>query len=145
MIITRKLGSLILKKVLILLVAAVILLGIFYEVKNRTYLDQENTVDLIFCYDTKNVHVQLTPAESKKVVQILNHRSYYSLLLDGEPSCGFDKNVSFEINGVIYCMACDRRSTVKELPSGKYFDVSEEGRAQIVHIFEKYGGFFPCE
>lgn len=125
-------------------VAAVILLvvGAALFLTGKTSVPDEQPVTLVFQYADEDVQVVLPQDEADRVRSILNHKTYYDPLTI--LSCGFDENVSFRIGSKTYCMACDDCDSVMELPTNRYFDIGEEGRAEIVEIFEKYGGRFPC-
>lgn len=107
---------------------------------SKVSVDSTQTVELVFRYGSSSVETQLSEQDSSYIFEILDGKELYS----DSPSCGFDENVSFVINGKRYCPACDKCCTVKDCSSGMYFEISRSERNTIEDIFSKYGGYFPC-
>ena len=98
------------------------------------------SAQLRFCYLDETIDVRLSKEEAAQLRSIVNGKTLYS----DNPSCGFSEDVSFEIDGIVFCPACDTCCIVTESSSGKFFDVSQAERDVIEMIFEAHGGFFPC-
>ena len=110
---------------------------------SKTNVNEGAEVTLNFICGDKDICVTLEESEAEKVIDILDGNEYDSALL-GVPSCGFDKNVSLEVGGRIFAIACDTCNSIQDLGNLRYFTVSSEDMEYIHSLFEKYGGFFPC-
>ena len=107
---------------------------------NNSSVDRNQSIELVFCYGDSSIKAQLSEQDSYCISKILDGKMLYF----DTPSCGFDEDISFRVNGKIYCPACDGDCTVKDCSTGWYFAVSQSERKAIDDIFNKYGGYFPC-
>ncbi len=110
----------------------------------ETKIKEDANVTLHFCCYDNNIVQELTAEESAKVIEILNGNTYDNIYISGVPSCGFSKEVSFEIGGRFYAVAMDTCNNMQDCGTLRFFDISEEGMDYIHTLFEKYGGYFPC-
>ncbi len=105
----------------------------------KTITVPETNAVLTFKYGDCDVVVELSAEESETVRSIFNNKRTYQ----DNTSGGFTENVSFRFNDLVFCIACDNCSTIEF--QGRYFSISDDERETINLIFEKHGGFFPCE
>ena len=110
---------------------------------DRTRLTAGSEVTLIFINSEKDIRVTLPEEEAEKVIDILNGNDY-NPFSSGVPSCGFDKNISLQVSGRTFAIACDTCNTVQDLGNLRYFNIPNEDMEYIHSLFEKYGGYFPC-
>lgn len=110
---------------------------------SKSSVKSGSAVQLNFQVNSKDIEATLTEEEAAQVIGILSGKSYDSFA-DGIPSCGFDKAVSFRIDGRTYAIAMDTCGTVLDFGNLKYFHLSDEEIDYIHKLFEAYGGSFPC-
>ena len=110
---------------------------------SKTNVSNNADVTLSFVYGDDNIHVTLEDDEAEKVIDILNGNDY-NPFSSGVPSCGFDKNISLQVSGRTFAIACDTCNTVQDLGNLRYFDIPPEDMDYIHSLFQKYGGYFPC-
>lgn len=103
-------------------------------------IDSDSVVQLVYKYDNTDIEATLTNKEAEEIIGILNNKA----LIYDNPSCGFDENIAFIINGVAYSIARDDCCIIKDCESGKYMSITREERDYIENIFSEYGGHFPC-
>ena len=108
-----------------------------------TNLNESAKVKLHFVYKEDDIHVTLTEEEATKVVEILEGREYQSRFA-GIPMCGFDSDISLQVGLVKYAVARDMCNNLEDFGRLKFCSVPEEDMAYIRSLFEKYGGYFPC-
>ena len=125
------------KKSLIILMLA--LVAIMFVSCAKTITVPETNAKLTFKYGDCDVVVELSAEESETVRSIFNNKRTYQ----DNTSCGFTENVSVRFDDSVFCVACDNCSIIEY--QGQYFSISDNERETIVQIFEKHGGFFPCE
>jgi hypothetical protein len=109
----------------------------------KTSVTKSSDVALIFIYGEENINVTLEDTEAEKVIDILNGNNY-TPIFSGDPSCGFNKDISLEVDGRIFAIACDTCNNIQDLSNLRYFDITQEDMEYIHSLFEKYGGYFPC-
>lgn len=126
------------KKVLIICLIGALLLGLC--ACTRVTVPQDAAVTLRFHYMDVSVDVQLPEAEAAQLRDMVAGKA----LSFDTPSCGFDRDASFAIDGRVFCPACDTCCIIRDCTSGKYLNVSQAERDLLDRIFEAYGGFFPC-
>ena len=129
------------KRLLTVLIILVILFSLCSC--SKTSVSKNSEVTLTFIYGEKNIRVTLEDDEAEKVIDILNGNNY-DPISSGVPSCGFDKNISLQIGGRTFAIACDTCNCIQDLGNLRYFDISKEDMEYIHSLFEKYGGYFPC-
>ena len=110
---------------------------------SKTRVEGKTDITLNFVYGEENISVTLEADEAKRVTAILNGNRYDSIL-SGVPSCGFNKDISFEVGERFYAIACDTCNCVQDLGNLRYFDIPVDDMEYIHSLFEKYGGYFPC-
>lgn len=103
-------------------------------------IDNDLSVQLVYKYVDTDIEVELTTKEAKEIIKILNNKA----LVRDNPSCGFDENIAFVINGNAYSPARDDCCIIKDCESGKYISITQEERDYIEKVFSNYGGHFPC-
>lgn len=108
-----------------------------------TNLNESAKVKLHFVYKEDDIHVTLAEEEATKVVEILEGREYQPRLA-GVPACGFDPDISIQVGLVKYAVARDMCNTLEDFGRLKFCSVAEEDMTYIRGLFEKYGGYFPC-
>ncbi len=126
------------KKLVILCLIGAFLLGLC--ACSRVTLREDAPVTLRFHYMDVSADVSLPEAEAAQLRGIVEGKA----LSFDNPSCGFAEDVSFEINGRVFCPACDTCRIIKDCSSGKYLNISQAERELLDQIFANYGGFFPC-
>ena len=97
-------------------------------------------VYLVYNYNDVSVNTQLSEDQAQKILHILDKKRLFS----DDPSCGFNEEISFKIEGKTYAPACDDCGLIKECSSGKYMNISKTERDIVEEIFLAYGGHFPC-
>ena len=129
----------------IILAIFVSLVGItIYVTHNKVNVNQENTVKVLFYYQDKQIEKILSDSESRTVLEILNNKQLYSKEYMGEPSCGFSKNISFQVADEYFELACDGCEYIYCEPTKKFIEL-DNNEMQLLHsIIENNGGFFPC-
>lgn len=110
---------------------------------SKTSVSNNTDVTLSFVYGDDNIRVTLEDDEAEKVIDILNGNDY-NPISSGVPSCGFDKNISLQVSGRTFAIACDTCNYIQDLGNLRYFDIPQEDMDYIHSLFEKYGGYFPC-
>ena len=110
---------------------------------SKTNVSANAEVTLTFINESKNVSTTLSEEEAEKVIAILDGKGYDSPA-SGIPACGFDKNISLQVDDHIYAIACDTCNYIQDLGNLRYFSVSQEDMDYIHSLFEKHGGYFPC-
>ena len=110
---------------------------------SKTSVSNNADVTLSFVYGDDNIRVTLEDDEAEKVIDILNGNDY-NPISSVVPSCGFDKNISLQVSGRTFAIACDTCNTVQDLGNLRYFNIPNEDMEYIHSLFEKYGGYFPC-
>ena len=109
----------------------------------KTSVSNNADVTLSFVYGDDNIRVTLEDDEAEKVIDILNGNDY-NPFPSGVPSCGFDKNISLQVSGRAFAIACDTCNCIQDLGNLRYFSIPQEDMDYIHSLFEKYGGYFPC-
>ena len=110
---------------------------------SKTSVSNNADVTLSFVYGDDNIRVTLEDDEAEKVIDILNGNDY-NPFSSGVPSCGFDKNISLQVSGRTFAIACDTCNCIQDLGNLRYFDIPQENMDYIHSLFKKYGGYFPC-
>ena len=110
---------------------------------SKTSVNKNSDVVLTFVYEEENISVILEDDEAGKVINILNGNNYGPFSF-GVPSCGFDKNISLEVGGQTFAIACDTCNCIQDLSNLRYFNIPKEDMEYIHSLFEQYGGYFPC-
>ncbi len=104
---------------------------------SRTSIKNYDKIELTFITDKENINVTLTDDEAAKIADIIDGNAY-----EGATACPFDKDISINIDGDIYAVACDDCNMIKDINNKKCFAVSENEMKYIRTLFEKYGGHF---
>ncbi len=107
---------------------------------NKIKVKDNEDIYLMYVNENKNIKQKLTSNETKQIKKIIDNKKMYN----DNPSCGFDKNVSFILEGLTFSIACDSCGIIKIEEKKKYLKLLDEEREKIDEIFEKYGGSFPC-
>ena len=110
---------------------------------SKTSITNHADVALTFIYSEESIHITLNEDEAETVINILNGNKY-DPISSGVPSCGFDKNISLNVGGRVFAIACDTCNYIQDLGNLRYFDIPQEDMDYIHSLFEKYGGYFPC-
>lgn len=126
--------------VAIMVVCAVF--AVFFFVPSTVNVSDDSNAELTYIYNDKNISVKLSDDERDELCDIFNGKERYVITPFDTPSCGFTDNVSVKIGNTVFKPACDTCATVET--GFTYFQISEEERAAINRIFQKYGGTFPC-
>ena len=129
------------KRLFIVLMILVVLVSICGC--SKTNASKNSDVTLTFIYGEENISITLEDDEAEKVIGILNGNNYDPIFF-GVPSCGFDENISLNVGGRTFAIACDTCNTVQDLGNLRYFNIPNEDMEYIHSLFEKYGGYFPC-
>lgn len=132
------------KRLLATFCILVLMFSLYACSNTRVRHGQEVTLNFVYEYTGANIHVTLTEEEAAAVIDILNGNAYDSTFLIGYPSCGFNKNIGFQIGSRIFAIACDGCNGFQDSRNYMFFDISKEDMEYIHSLFEKYGGFFPC-
>lgn len=147
-------------KKLSLITVAVLLLSILCGC-NRVKLEEDASVILTFSHDQTAFQEVLSLEDSEIVIRILQDKLIYDTDKDlhlpeydgtteptdgtAEPhSCGFSAMVSVTADGKTYAMSRDDCTMLQDVSTGELIVISDYEREQIIAIFEKYGGYFPC-
>lgn len=109
----------------------------------KTSVNQKADVTLTFIREGVDIRITLPEDEAEQVRNILDGNRY-DPVLSGIPACGFDKNVSVTVGMRVFAIACDQCNIVQNLGNLRYFDIPKENMEYIRALFEKYGGYFPC-
>lgn len=109
----------------------------------KTSVNQKADVTLTFIREGVDIRITLPEDEAEQVRNILDGNRY-DPVLSGIPACGFDKNVSVTVGMRVFAIACDQCNNVQDLGNLRYFDIPKENMEYIRALFEKYGGYFPC-
>ena len=123
------------KKLMLVLVAALFVLCSCSKVEIKG-----DTATIYYSCNGKNIQAVMTDAEAAKTIEIFNGKKLYSK----DPKCPFGADCTILIGGKFYHLAKDYCTIIKDEKSGQYFDITDEERAYIEKIFEKYGATFPC-
>ena len=105
--------------------------------------DARVTGSIIFRGGKAEFEEDLTEEEVDTLLAILDGKKGYSGFLFGVPSCGFDRDIAFVLDGTRYMVACDTCGTL-QLSGMRYMDLSDDEIALIHRMFERRGGYFPC-
>ena len=124
-------------------VGSILIAVLLIFVCSKTKVRHNADVTLVFFYEEKNIQVTLTEEEAAAVTEILNRKTYDSILL-GYPSCGFQENVALKVGNRRFSIACDGCNGIFDVSRFHFFDIPKEEMAYIHALFEKYGGYFPC-
>ena len=110
----------------------------------QTNVSKSASVTLKFIHGEANITATLTDEEAAKVVDIMDGKRYdpFDPLL--VPACGYDPDISLQVNSRVFAIACDTCNSVQDLGNLRYFDIPEADMDYIHSLFEKYGGYFPC-
>lgn len=128
------------KKLLLILLAIALVLVLFSC--SRCSVKSGSTVELRYLVHGHDIQVVLPAEEAEVVIEILDGKRYSSVL-EGVPSCGFNTDVSFKINGRVYCIAGDECGTVMDQGNLMYLHLADEEIEYIHNLFAQYGGKFP--
>ena len=107
---------------------------------SKVSMDENAPVYLVYNYDDVSVNTKLTEDQAQQVLSFLDKK----MLFSDNPSCGFNEDISFQIDGKIYAPACDNCGIIKDCSSGKYINITQTERDTVEEIFLAYGGHFPC-
>ncbi len=129
------------KRLLAIVTVCIMLLGLC--ACSVSDVNRNEEVALIFIYGEENIRQTLTDEEADKVIEILDGKEYSSIM-EGTPSCGFSKDISFSVEGRKYMIARDSCNVIMEHGTYRNFSVSKEEIRYIHSLFKKYGGYFPC-
>ena len=121
-----------------------ILLLILLTGCGRVSVSGDPSCRVIYQYGDISFSETLTAEEASAVARILNGkvitRYWFST-----PSCGFDRNIALEVNGVRYAIACDQCATLMVCGTiNSYIELTREERDVLEAIFTARGGKFPC-
>ena len=108
-----------------------------------TRVSKKADVSLHFVCGDVNIHAGLSDEEAQRVIRILDGNVYDPPI--GIPSCGFNEEICLQVGDQTFAVACDGCNGFEHVNRFRFFDVSTEDIAYIHALFEKYGGFFPCE
>lgn len=125
--------------IVILLVLIVLTSLIVINIK-RVQINTNSKVILVYKYSDKDIDVELTEEESNKIIELFNGK----VLLKDNPSCGFDKDVSFIINGNYYEIAEDGCGIIYSDRENRYIRLSNKEKEIYKEIMDKYGAKCPC-
>lgn len=128
-------------KIILCITLTVILLSLLFTGLTKTIVLPDNNATLSFIYGNKNIVQTLTDAEIENLREILSDKNPDYFLL---PACGFDKNISISFGFQTFSFACDGCDIAEISPFTRHIDITEEETEYIHSLFEKYGGFFPC-
>ncbi len=137
------------RKILLVAAIAVVVLGVVLVIikyKNSTIeLDSADTGKVTYVNEYTGVSFTdtLTDKEMELVVSVLNGKTQKSLI-SGASSCGFSKDISVTINGVIFGLARDKCGVLLNYNDMCYVYISDEERELIESVFKSRGGEFPC-
>lgn len=110
----------------------------------KTSVNKSASVTLNFVHEEANIKAVLTDDEAAQIVDILDGKRYEPFDPLVVPACGYDTNISLQVGGRIFGIACDGCNGMQDYGNLRYFYIPEEDTAYIHSLFEKYGGYFPC-
>ena len=122
----------------IVLITALLLVCTLLGCNNVTVT--KGTATISFVHNELNIYRILTDEEVDTIVRIFDGNKLFS----DSPECSFSEEISIKIGDSVYAIARDECPIVWDCKSGQYFRISDEQRAEIIAIFGKYGGYFPC-
>ena len=101
-------------------------------------------VFLEFHYEDISISVTITDENDILILkQILSGRPFRD-----SPSCGFSTAISITMtNGrksIMFCPANDGCPLLRIGTSDRYIRISDEAKARLNEVLERYGMFFPC-
>lgn len=128
-------------KIILCIALPVILLSLLFTGLTKAIVFPDNNATLTFIYGDKNIVHTLSDAETENIRKILSTKNPDYFLL---PACGFDKNISISFGNQTFSFACDGCNIAEISPFTRHIDITEEETEYIHSLFEKYGGFFPC-
>ena len=105
---------------------------------SKTSVSADQDVTLTYITSDKNIQVQLTDEEAKKVISILDGNLYDPT--GGVPSCGFSKDRSLKVGSRTYAIAGDACNYIQDCTALKYFTISDDEMTYIHDLFLKYNG-----
>lgn len=127
------------KKVISLTILTITAIFTIIIFNNRITI-KGNTAYLTFKDSDKNINTELANQDALKIKEIFSNKMIYR----DNPSCGFSKGISIRFDTIDFSVARDSCSIIKVGDSNKYFNITDQERALIEELFEKYGGYFPC-
>lgn len=126
------------KRIWFVVAAAVLLVGLLFGFmsagEKATLRFEGKWVD-----DDTSLTQALTAWETRNVKGILARAEP----VIGETACPFDEDISISFGDQVYAIAYDDCAMVWDPKGDEYYEISKEGRAYIVSLFEKYVGYFP--
>ena len=132
------------KKIIIATIIGVLIISLLIAEISSLRLNEEWQVQLHFHHLETSIDVILSADESKSIIQSFNHKRLKGNSIIGELSCGFSSEVSLEINGEYYEMACDKCPYVFVKSKNRYIVLRDRENIAIREIFENHGCYFPC-
>ena len=102
---------------------------------NTTKIKKDSPITLKYIYEGINITETLDDEEREKVYSILNNKSYIMT-----PACPFENNISFEIDGNIFAVACDDCDTIKDVTNNKFIQIGDSNMQYLRSLFKKYAG-----
>lgn len=122
------------KRILIITVLALLLLTSCSEINVKG-----TSVNIYFETEEKSYDIHLDDETAEEIKSIFDGKSSYT----DAPSCSFDRKCGFNIGGEIYAAALDGCGIIKHLPTGKYFDLTEDETQYVHALLEDYGIVLP--
>lgn len=98
------------------------------------------SAELVYHSDGIDIEEKLTAEETNEIIKILDDKKQSD---NGDPMCGFDKEISLRVDGKTYAPAQDECAIIMDCDSGQYYEISEDGKDIIEDIFEKHGAKLP--
>ena len=121
-----------------LLLSAAVCLGVFVLRADRVRIEGE--AEVCFRYGKNDVRQRLEGADRDELATILDSKRLYR----GDPSCGFDEDVSVRFGAQTFCIARDTCPFLYCKEEDRYPKLSETEKSRLYELPEPYGVFFPC-
>ena len=134
------------KKAAVIFGVVVITAAALYLLFFRTSIAKDSNATVVFKYDKINIETQLSSEDRDQIRDFFDNKILYKDM----PSCGFSEDISVRFtdpkNGKqqTFCIARDTCPVIYLAQSDMYFRISDEDRAELNKILEKYGAFFTC-
>lgn len=132
------------KMVIVLAAIALVIWMLVPVVCSKVSVSENTSCKVVYQYGDISFSEVLTTEESSAVAQILDGK-VKTRYWGSTPSCGYDRNIAIEVNGIRYALACDKCATLKVCGSfNTYIELTQEERNILEVIFSARGGKFPC-
>lgn len=134
------------KKAAVIFGVVVITAAALYLLFFRTSIAKDSNATVVFKYDKINIETQLSSEDRDQIRDFFDNKILYKDM----PSCGFSEDISVRFtdpkNGKqqTFCIARNTCPVIYLAQSDMYFRISDEDRAELNKILEKYGAFFTC-